>query len=163
MTHVKESPTLPTFHVVLLSCPERLCQSVLFSLAFLVADRTYIVQAEAKVLVENGPVLANKTFIEVPDCAAAAKDANSTAGTPADTPSVTPTRHLCKVRSLASYPTRMYDVPLRLPCKERNTCSGLDPPLASIREGSVAHHLRICMEMLDRGALLHTALVLLRR
>jgi ABC-type transport system substrate-binding protein len=58
----------------------------------------HLTQAEAKVLAENGPNLANKTFIDVPDSATANQDANSAAGTPTDTPSVTPTKHLSKVR-----------------------------------------------------------------
>ncbi len=53
-----------------------------------------MLQAEAKVLVTAGPALAKETFIQRPD---SARDANSAAGTPTDTPSVTPTRHLNKV------------------------------------------------------------------
>lgn len=54
-------------------------------------------QAEAKVLVENGGALANASFIALPEAAASAIDAASVAGSPSDTPSVTPTRHSHKV------------------------------------------------------------------
>lgn len=55
-------------------------------------------QAEAKVLVENGPALANSSFIALPEMAASAIDAASVAGSPSETPSVTPTKHAHKVR-----------------------------------------------------------------
>ena len=51
-------------------------------------------QAEAKVLVSNGPVLANGSFIAVHETSGSAKDAESVANSPNDTPLVTPTKHI---------------------------------------------------------------------
>ena len=51
-------------------------------------------QAEAKVLVANGPMLANGSFIAIPEASGGANDAGSVANSPHDTPSVTPTKHI---------------------------------------------------------------------
>lgn len=51
-------------------------------------------QAEANVLVSNGPVLANGSFIAVQETSGSAKDAESVANSPNDTPLVTPTKHI---------------------------------------------------------------------
>ena len=56
--------------------------------------RAGCLQAEAKVLVANGPVLANGSFIAIPEASGGATDAGSVANSPHDTPSVTPTKHI---------------------------------------------------------------------
>ena len=45
-------------------------------------------------LVSNGPVLANGSFIAVHETSGSAKDAESVANSPNDTPLVTPTKHI---------------------------------------------------------------------
>lgn len=61
-------------------------------------------QAEANVLVTSGPVLANGSFIAIPESSDSARDAASAANSPHDTPSVTPTKHIQhKVATPANY------------------------------------------------------------
>ncbi len=61
-------------------------------------------QAEAKVLVANGPMLANGSFIAIPEASGGANDAGSVANSPHDTPSITPTKHIQhKVFSVLSF------------------------------------------------------------
>ncbi|EIE19273.1 hypothetical protein COCSUDRAFT_67826 [Coccomyxa subellipsoidea C-169] len=80
-----------------------------------------ITQAEAKVLVENGAALANASFIALPEQAASAIDAASVAGSPSDTPSVTPTRHQHKVLAV-SKPVKLTYNSWGKPAKRPSTC-----------------------------------------
>ncbi len=58
-------------------------------------------------LVTSGPILANGSFIAIPESSDCAKDAGSAANSPHDTPSVTPTKHIQhKVASLGHLPTK---------------------------------------------------------
>ena len=66
--------------------------------------RARCLQAEAKVLVANGPMLANGSFIAIPEASGGANDAGSVANSPHDTPSITPTKHIQhKVFSVLSF------------------------------------------------------------
>ncbi|CAK0779899.1 hypothetical protein CVIRNUC_004883 [Coccomyxa viridis] len=65
-----------------------------------------ITQAEAKVLVANGPMLANGSFIAIPEASGGANDAGSVANSPHDTPSITPTKHI-QHKAAVTKPTRL--------------------------------------------------------
>ncbi|CAL5221866.1 g4128 [Coccomyxa viridis] len=66
-----------------------------------------ITQAEANVLVTSGPVLANGSFIAIPESSDCANDAGSAANSPHDTPSVTPTKHIQHKVAGGAKPTRL--------------------------------------------------------
>ncbi|BDA43771.1 hypothetical protein COCOBI_04-7870 [Coccomyxa sp. Obi] len=93
-----------------------------------------ITQAEAKVLVENGAALANASFIALPETAASAKDATSVAGTPSDTPSVTPTKHAQHKVLAVSKPVKLTYNSWGKPAKRPSTCPAERPVRPATRQ-----------------------------
>ena len=102
-------------------------------------------QAEANVLVTSGPVLANGSFIAIPESSDCANDAGSAANSPHDTPSVTPTKHIQhKVASLGQ-PAHSHDRSRGLGSHSFRQCKCSSGPACSTAAAALPIHT-------DRGA-----------